>query len=679
MRVFIAEKPSLAKAIFEGLGGSVSEGRRNGYYQKGNDVVTWCVGHLLEIAEPEQEWALDQLPIPSQYPPKMVPIERTKEQLNVVGMLLDKATQIVNAGDPDEEGNLLIDEVILYCNASHKPTQRLLVADLNLGPVQEALANMRPAEEFQFWTQSALARAIGDQLFGFNLTRVYTLAARLVGFTGVLSIGRVQTVCLGMVNERTLANQNHEASFYYNLVASMSFKGDFLKARYVPTESNDIDEHNRLVSESEANSLVYFATGKTGVVTDVETSTAKAQPPKPFSLSSIQQLCAKKYGFSAERTLEIIQKLYETHKVVTYPRTDNRYLGDSHYEMRGDMLDVVAKAFPDLASKADLSLKHSCFNAKKIEAHHAIVPTLKSIEGITLSQDEMKVYEQISISFVALFMPPSVREKTVVTIDLDGHIYQASQTVVKSYGWEALYKGDIQEEAPIIGLDISTLKIGDMSEASTSSIEKKKTNPPKYHVESSLLASMTKAGKLIKDPELRKQFEAKDKGDRDNCGSIGTEATRANILSTIKNRVDLVELVKMKGYKEPVWRTTKQGQEFCAMLPPEFLAPDISAMWSQQQDLIRSGELTVPEFLADLDNFIAGHVNRVKIEGVKITVVTHKCPTCSSGFLTRRVGEKGPWWGCNSYPDCKTSFPDKNGKPSTTPKKKKRKGLRLKV
>ncbi|ELV7517777.1 topoisomerase DNA-binding C4 zinc finger domain-containing protein [Photobacterium damselae] len=674
MRLFIAEKPTLAKAIFEGLGGDPKTQRKQGYFENGNDIVTWCVGHLLELAPPENQWKLEYLPIKSTFPPKLQILPKTKDQFKVVQQLLKKADSVVNAGDNDEEGNLLIDEVLTYCDNT-KPVQRLLVADLNLEPVRQALASMQPNENFHGWTQSALARSIGDQLFGFNMSQAYTLKARELGYTGTFGIGRVQTVTLGMVNDRTLANQNHKESYFYNVYAQFGFNGQFVKAQYLPTDNDNIDEQKRLIDASEAQAISEASNNQESLIIHAETKQACGTAPRPYDLSSIQQLCAKKWGYKAAETLEICQSLYETHKLLTYPRTDNRFLGESHYEQRHDIMKIIASTIPELSefvNDADLDLKHGAFNAEKIEAHHAIVPTLKSGEGINLTQKERNVYQLVAISFVGLFFPASIREKTKILFELTNtkRQFQANQTVLKSAGWEVLYKGDIKEDKVIDGLDLSTLNSGLATVATNTYVDKGKTKPPKYHVESSLLASMKKAGKLIKNPDLRAKFEAKDKGDRDSCGSIGTEATRAAILKTVANRTDLVELVNMKGYKEKVWRTTKLGQEFCAMLPSEFISPDISAIWSQHQLAIKSGEMTVEQFLLELDNFIEDHVQNVKQNGVKITVESHKCPNCDNGRLFKRSGSNGAFWGCNGYPECKTSFPDKSGKPDTAPKAK---------
>ena len=239
MRVFIAEKPSLAKAIFEGLGGNASTQKKNGYYEHGSDIVTWCFGHMLALCDPEdynpkyKEWNLDDLPIKSVYPPKLKPIESSKNQLNIIIKLIGQATSIVNAGDPDPEGVLLVNEILTYTNNT-KPVERVLIADLNLKSVQKALANMRPNSEFENIGLSALARSIGDQLFGYNLTRAYSIKARSIGYGSLLNIGRVQSAVLGLVNMRTLANLNHASSFYYDITAKFNFNEHSVIAKYQP-------------------------------------------------------------------------------------------------------------------------------------------------------------------------------------------------------------------------------------------------------------------------------------------------------------------------------------------------------------------------------------------------------------------------------------------------------------
>ncbi|GAM65461.1 DNA topoisomerase III [Vibrio ishigakensis] len=247
MRVFIAEKPSLAAAIFKGLGGDTHKEKKNGYYQHGQDIVTWCLGHLLALCDPEdynaehKQWALSALPMTTHYPPKMKPLKGKEQQLKVVLSLIKKATSIVHAGDPDPEGCLLVDEILTYANNT-KPVQRVLIADLNDKPVKQALANLQPNENFQPLTQKALARAIADQSFGYNLTRAYTIKAREKGMDRVLNIGRVISTLIGIVNERTLANQGHKKSFYYELFGYFEFDGHIIKSKLIPGEEFETDD-----------------------------------------------------------------------------------------------------------------------------------------------------------------------------------------------------------------------------------------------------------------------------------------------------------------------------------------------------------------------------------------------------------------------------------------------------
>ena len=678
MRLWIAEKPSLARAILEGLGGDTKKGGGKGYYQIGDEVVTWCIGHLMEIAPPVDQWELKYLPIKAVCPPTMQPLSKTEEQFNIVCSFIEKATTIVNAGDNDPEGQLLIDEILYHCN-TNVPVMRVLISDLNLEPVKKAIANLQPNEKFKGLYLSALARAIGDQAFGFNMTQAYTLMGRKIGYGGLLAIGRVQTVLFGWINERTIMNQNHKGSYFYTISAKFLLDGLTTKARYIPTSANILNEKgDHLIDEKEANSIVSEIKDSTATVTALSKSEEKQQPPRPFSLSALQQICAKRWGYSAIETLNNLQSLYETHKLVTYPRSDNRYLSDEHYNQREDLIKIIGQSLPELIKgieNTDLSLKHSAFNTSKIEAHHGIIPALKNAEGIKLNQKEMNIYKIICSSFVALFYPPSVRAKTSIVFTLDSEDqespamkFQGSQTVLTKAGWEIFYKEDIEVEKPIEGIDISTLEKGCKLRLTAPEVDKRKTQPPKYHIECTLLAAMNKAGKYIRNPALRKQFEAKDKGDKDNCGSIGTEATKAALMETIKSRPDLIELVEMKGYKTPVFRTTKKGQQFCAMLPQEFLTPDISAIWSQKQTAIMAGELTIESFVDDLNIFIDNHVAKVKHEGVKLTVTKHPCPKCKVGLMLRLNSPKGFFWGCNDLGEsgCKCAVPDRGNKPDLT-------------
>jgi len=673
MRLFIAEKPSLAKAIAEGLGGG---SKYTGYIQCGSDKVTHCFGHMLELFDPEdydekyKQWNMSDLPIPSVYPPTLKPKADAKTQFDIIVKLINEADSIVHAGDPDDEGQLLVDEILTHVGNT-KPVQRLLIADLNLKPVQKALASLKSNSEFEAMGRSALARSIGDQLFGYNLTRAFTLQGRKQGFDGVLNVGRVQSAVLGLVNARTLANQNHQESFYYDVSGQFSLSGGNLNAKYQTTDNDLCDEKGRIIELKSADSVKADCEKQDTIISEVQTKEEGKAAPLPYNLSTLQQVCAKQFGYSADDTLNYMQSLYETHKLLTYPRTDCRYLSDEHFANRELILGALSHDHASELASIDIYRQHKAFNAEKITAHHAIVPTEKSAQGITLNAGERNIYKLVCESFIALFYPDSVRDKTRVTLNAQqGRSFVATQSVLKSAGWEVLYKQQTEEDKPIAGIDLRTLTEGTNTHCDKVTIDKKKTQPPKYFVESTLLAAMTRAAKYCSDPELRKTLEAKDKDNAAESGSIGTEATRASILAKLKANTNLISIEKEKGYKEAVWKTTQQGQELCAALPPEVLAPDTSAIWSGKQADIKAGNMTIEAFIADLDTYLEQRIDAIKTDGINITSNMVACPTCKEGHLRKRNSAKGTFWGCNRYPDCKATFPDKDGKPNFDAKPK---------
>ncbi|WP_104037663.1 DNA topoisomerase [Vibrio jasicida] len=677
MRVFIAEKPSLAAAIFKGLGGDVNTEKKDGYYQHGQEVVTWCVGHLLALCDPEdyniehKKWALSYLPLSTHYPPRMKPRQGAAKQLKVVLSWIDKADSIVHAGDPDPEGCLLVDEVLTYANNT-KPVQRVLIADLNDKPVKAALANLQPNEHFQPLTQKALARTIADQTFGYNLTRAYTLKAREKGFDEVLNIGRVITAMIGMINERTLANQNHQKSFYYELFGHFDMGGNIIKGKLIPDEAFELDDKGRMISSLEVAATKEADTGANAHISSIEQKTEHRQPPMPFNLSKLQIEASKRWGYKPKDVLDTLQGLYEKHKLLTYPRSDNQYLSDAHLENRSSIFAAITGTLSHLDTAiehAATTSSHKAFNASKIEAHHAIVPTEKSGAGIELNDRERNLYELVAKRFIALFYPGSVRDKVLLDVDCTGRCYRATQTTLSKQGWEVLFKGEHQDEPNQNSLDLASMAKGTQGTCTHVDMEQRETKPPKYFDDASLLKAMTQAAKFIKDPELRKTLEAKDKDTAGENGSIGTEATRSGHIEKVGKLTHLVRLGKEKGYKNPVYKTTAAGQEFCALLPDEIVRPDISAIWEGSLDKISKQQINIESFLSDVNKYIHLQVEHVKTHGVPFVKRSGMtCPTCQQGTLIKRPGKHGPFHACNRYPDCKTTFPDDNGKPNFNPK-----------
>jgi DNA topoisomerase-3 len=337
-------------------------------------------------------------------------------------------------------------------------------------------------------------------------------------------------------------------------------------------------------------------------------------------------------------------------------------------------LEAIKCTFPAIGNyipKGNISSTHKAFDSEKIEAHHAIIPTEKDGSSISLTNEEKNIYQLVAQHFVGLFLAPSKREKTTADIVAYGlRTYRATSTTILEKGWEVVIQKRTEESQKRQN-NLSKLSVGEQGDCQSLELTRKETKPAKYFDDASLLKAMTEAAKFVQDPELRKQLEAKDKNTRGENGSIGTEATRSGLIEKLGTMSHFVELSKEKGYKNPVYKTTKAGQDFCALLPKEIIMPDISAIWEGDFEKIEKGKKTVEAFIAEVDRYIEARVNHVKSEGVPIKVEgLIECPKCDDGILVKRKGTKGFFHACNQYPNCKTSFPDLNGKPNLTPPQK---------
>lgn len=357
MRLFIAEKPSLARAIVEVL--PKPHKKSDGYIESGNgDVVTWCIGHLLEQAPPEdydvkyKRWLVEHLPIiPQQW--QLKPKVKTKKQLNVIKRLVKKANIIVNSGDVDREGQILVDEAISYCGASKYKIDnalRCLISDMNPSAVSKAVNNLKPNKEFLPLAVSALARARADWLYGLNMTRLCTLQGQKSGYQGVLSIGRVQTPILGLVVNRDIEIENFVSKPFYEVIAKIKTNGgEQYQGKWKPSKACEpyMDEDKRVLSKKLALNVVKRIKNQQGKVLKVSQDKKHQKAPLLFSLSGLQISAAKAFGMSAKQVLDICQQLYEKHKLITYPRSDCQYLPTDHI----NDIPSVTKAIKLVSSK----------------------------------------------------------------------------------------------------------------------------------------------------------------------------------------------------------------------------------------------------------------------------------------------------------------------------------------
>ncbi|CAK3083671.1 DNA topoisomerase III [Vibrio crassostreae] len=612
-RLIIAEKPSLGRAIAAALPNP--QKKDQGFIKCGNgDVVTWCIGHLLEQVEPDayddryKKWNLADLPIvPEQW--QLRPRKTSSKQLTVIRKLLKDATQIVHAGDPDREGQLLVDEVIDYCKVSKakkESMERLLISDLNLPAVKRALSQMRSNRDFIPLSISALARSRADWLYGMNMTRAYTLLGQKAGYQGVLSVGRVQTPVLGLVVRRDEEIENFIPKDYFTLHALIPYQNNGqsfdIRARWKPSEACKPwqDEEGRVLNRKLVENVAQRIANQPATVTESEQKQSKQAAPLPYSLSALQIDASKRFGMSAQQVLDTCQSLYEKHKLITYPRSDSRYLPKEHYSQRESIVDAIANNAKELqsgAQGADLSLKSKAWNDSKVDAHHAIIPTPKKSSVNGLSANEMKIYQQIARQYLMQFYPPAIFADAKLAFDIAGGVFIAKGRQLINPGWKVLMgKTDTEEKGD--GTDtVPPLDKGTVLTCREGVIGDKKTEPPKHFTEATLLQAMTGIARFVANKDLKAILKETD--------GLGTEATRAGILDTLFKR----QLLTRQGKSI---HSSPAGRGLIHALPEDSTFPDMTAHWEHQLQGMAERNQAYQPFMQALESKIDGLMGKVK-------------------------------------------------------------------
>ncbi len=612
-RLIIAEKPSLGRAIAAALPNP--QKKDQGFIKCGNgDVVTWCIGHLLEQVEPDayddryKKWNLADLPIvPEQW--QLRPRKTSSKQLTVIRKLLKDATHIVHAGDPDREGQLLVDEVIDYCKVSKAKKEsmdRLLISDLNLPAVKRALSQMRSNRDFIPLSISALARSRADWLYGMNMTRAYTLLGQKAGYQGVLSVGRVQTPVLGLVVRRDEEIENFIPKDYFTLYALIPYQNNGqsfdIRARWKPSEACKPwqDEEGRVLNRKLVENVANRIANQPATVTESEQKQSKQAAPLPYSLSALQIDASKRFGMSAQQVLDTCQSLYEKHKLITYPRSDSRYLPKDHYSQRESVVDAIANNAKELqsgAQGADLSLKSKAWNDSKVDAHHAIIPTPKKSSVNGLSANEMKIYQQIARQYLMQFYPPAIFADAKLVFDIAGGVFIAKGRQLINPGWKVLMgKTDTEEKGD--GTDtVPPLDKGAVLTCREGIIGDKKTEPPKHFTEATLLQAMTGIARFVANKDLKAILKETD--------GLGTEATRAGILDTLFKR----QLLTRQGKSI---HSSPAGRGLINALPEDSTFPDMTAHWEHQLQGMAERNQAYQPFMQALESKIDGLMGKVK-------------------------------------------------------------------
>ncbi|EAH7431400.1 DNA topoisomerase III, partial [Campylobacter coli] len=656
MKLFIAEKPELGRAIAEGLDGNYKSGE--GYIQKGDNIVTWAFGHILELAKPEEYdekyklWKLEDLPLPIKEF-KYLPKKESKKQLKIICDLIhsDKITSIVNCGDADDEGQILVDEIIQYSKTS-KPVFRVLINDLTPKAVKEEIAKIKPNADFKGMSERGFARSQADWIVGINLTRAYTIMARKNGYEGILSVGRVQTPILALIVNRDKEFENFKSINYYSLLGDFNINNNTIKAR-LKTEDKILDENlAKEIKESCENQNAKI---------NLKIENKKEYPPLPYNLLVLQAECAKLFGFSPDKTLEITQILREKHKAITYNRSDCQYLPETMFEQAPNILNIIKENLNSndeiqaLIDSSDLTIKSKAFNDANISAHYGIIPTQNKISS-QLTQDELVVYNLIAKRFIIQFFHPREYQTTTINLEVNQRIFTATQNKTTKSGFRSLWQNiDSEEEQENNENDIndlSILKNGDIAKCSLIQIEKKQTKPRPYYTMTTLLKDLNSVAKYVSDERIKKLLIEKDKDKKGESGGIGTPATRSNHIKTLIER----EYIEVSKDKKQIIKSTKKGRDLIKLSPKSLITPDMTALWFEQQKMIEISELRREQFLEEITKEVISEIQRIdKNQEFKILDNENKpkiqCPQCNKGFLQRIKSKNGNswWWGCSEF------------------------------
>ena len=664
MILCITEKPSVAKDIASILGANV---RRDGYYEGGDYKVTWTYGHLCTLKEPAdytdlwKRWSLGALPmIPPKFGIKLIEQDSIIRQFKVIESLIAEASQVINCGDAGQEGELIQRWVMQKANC-HCPVNRLWISSLTDESIKEGFQSLKPQQEFDNLYFAGLSRAIGDWVLGMNATRLYSLKYSVPG--KVLSIGRVQTPTLALIVQR-----HHEIA---NFVPEDFWE---LKTTYREVVFNATS--GRFKSPDEATEALNKIKDALFVVKEVTEKKGKESPQRLFDLTSLQVECNKRWGWTADDTLRLIQSLYEK-KVATYPRVDTTYLSDDIYPKVPDILKRMTPYANLTASILGKKLPKSkkVFDNSKVTDHHAIIPTGQA--PTSLVGDERKLYHLIALRFISAFYPDCEFMTTTVMGDAGGVGFKATGKVIVELGWRIVYESDKssadeQSEDKIL----PPFTIGE-SGPHEPSLLKKMTQPPKYYTEGTLLRAMESAGKTVDDEELRDAM--KENG-------IGRPSTRAAIIETLFKRRYI--------YRERKNIMASQaGIDLIATINEELLkSAKLTGLWENKLRRIERGEYKAADFIAELKSMVEEIVINVlsdnssrKIEIIEEEKKTSKaksksqgerkritkfeqitCPKCGKGHILK--GRTA--FGCSEYKTgCDLKLPFEQYPETLTPSK----------
>lgn len=633
----LAEKPSVARDIAKVLN---SNQKGNGFLSGQRYIVTWALGHLVTLADPEtyssryKTWNIEDLPM---LPKKMelVVIRETSKQFGVVKNLMhrDDIDELVIATDSGREGELVARWIIIKAGF-RKPIKRLWISSQTDKAIKDGFANLKPARDYDNLFYSAQSRSEADWLVGLNVTRALTCK-----FNAQLSAGRVQTPTLAMIVERENEIRKFVPKDYWSINAG--FEG------FTVQWQDKASGQTRTFDKKKADDIVAKVTGQTGQIVEIKKEAKRDLPPLAYDLTELQRDANKRYGYSAKQTLNIMQKLYEAHKLVTYPRTDSRYITEDIVPTLTERLKSIsvgpyAKSVQNMLRNKIVVTKRFV-DSSKVSDHHAIIPTEQYVNLASLNSEERNIYDLIVKRFIAVLNPPFEYEQTTVKVDAKGEVFFAKGKIVKSWGWKSVYEGygkmEEDEDEDDNSQSLPEIKQGQKAVLTSVKPVSGKTKPPARYTEATLLSAMEHPGKFVENKALREALES--------TSGLGTPATRADIIEKLFNTF----YVERKG--KEIFPTSK-GIQLINIVPSDLKSPELTGKWEQQLSLISKGKTNSAAFVAEMRNYATKLVKDVTSsnEVFKHDNVTREKCECGK-YLLEVNGKKGKMLVC---PDRECGF-----------------------
>ncbi|MCS7461054.1 DNA topoisomerase 3, partial [Paenibacillus doosanensis] len=629
--LIIAEKPDMGRNIAAAIDPKAKNHRT--YIEGEQYIITWAIGHLIGLAEPDayddkyKKWNFNDLPIiPGTF--KLVPNYKTKDQLKVIAELAKRSKELVNACDAGREGQHIFSLIQRHLKLRH-PVKRLWISDLTPETIRRGFAELKEGSEYDNLTKAARARSEADWLIGMNGSRAFTTK-----HNELLSVGRVQTPVLAILYDRQKEIEAFRSSKFYEVEALF---------RQGETEYKGLWQGERLIDPDKAAALAAKLKGKPGVIASYEVKDTKEYPFRLYDLTLLQREANAKYGYSAKKTLDIAQSLYEKHKVISYPRTNSNYVTEQNIaEMHRSLDQLRGTSYGDLAEQADKRLVHknnrAVCNPAKVEDHHAILPTHKKAGG--LSADEQNVYDLIVRRFLSHFYPAAEYKVHTVLTEVERETFKSTIKQLLSLGWKVIYEDQKKEQAKRKSKtdkegeeepeeEISTpfsLNAKEGVLCAKTAAKEKETQPPKAYTEGTLLKAMEGAGKQVEDEELRDAM--KDSG-------LGTPATRASVIERLKQ----VGYIVMQGKRIVITQKGRTAVELIRGAGVDLLtSPEMTGHWERRLNEIARGLASDEAFMANVKKFTNLIVDKVRVQSkADKTAFEGEAPSAGAAKRTRKT------------------------------------------